>query len=285
MRGGSSPPARGTHLEMARPGRRGRFIPACAGNTGLGAARAKLSPVHPRLRGEHPSRRSSRQSRSGSSPPARGTLRRPERGQIFRSVHPRLRGEHRVEQEAGRAGLGSSPPARGTPGGWVVVGDPWRFIPACAGNTKARGIPQSIRSVHPRLRGEHALAVESVADETGSSPPARGTPATRRSSRFTRRFIPACAGNTAAAGSAVLPGSVHPRLRGEHAVWFGTSASSSGSSPPARGTLLSDGMIRGTIRFIPACAGNTHGSRQVDALSPVHPRLRGEHGADRAHRS
>ena len=54
---GSSPPARGTpscgrSLPCAH-----RFIPACAGNTATKCSQVNIHSVHPRLRGEHSSRR------------------------------------------------------------------------------------------------------------------------------------------------------------------------------------------------------------------------------------
>ncbi len=112
---GSSPRARGT-LYNSLPGiLRGRFIPACAGNT-LGRWRVSdTRPVHPRVRGEHYRSRKSAEKDHGSSPRARGTrCRRYSWGTQSRfipacagntagrckptaaaAVHPRVRGEHR----------------------------------------------------------------------------------------------------------------------------------------------------------------------------------------------
>ncbi len=50
-----------------------------------------------------------------------------------------------------------------------------------------------------------------------------------------------------------------------------------GSSPRARGTRATVGLRRAGWRFIPAGAGNTSEGMSERALSPVHPRGRGEH--------
>jgi len=176
----------------------------------------------------------------------------------------------------------------------------WQFIPACAGNTAifltcavsifgssphARGTPPAFAErtvgdpVHPRMRGEHGLFEPRPL--------------------FQRRFIPACAGNTAelirkwndkcgssphARGTPLslyvngTINAVHPRMRGEHADIRR--------------------LARSICRFIPACAGNTfasrlsfrrsfgssphaRGTRQYPCLFiiciAVHPRMRGEH--------
>ena len=71
--------------------------------------------------------------------------------------------------------------------------------------------------------------------------------------------------------------SVHPRSRGEHLSRSGGWALGCGSSPLARGTLVTRGRLLDVDRFIPARAGNTPcaGSRRAPAT--VHPRSRGEH--------
>jgi len=92
---------------------------------------------------------------------------------------------------------GSSPHARGTLTRKEVEEVFWRFIPACAGNTRRECGLYSASAVHPRMRGEHDLFGEGFHSVNGSSPHARGTLSTELKDLDSIRFIPACAGNTA----------------------------------------------------------------------------------------
>jgi len=213
---GSSPHARGTprYPESARA--LCRFIPACAGNTHARLFDLVSEPVHPRMRGEHNPCCSFAMRATGSSPHARGTraagvgaggARRfipacagntQRKTSMVRqsAVHPRMRGEHRAYIPDVILSAGSSPHARGTRPG--TRGDPARprFIPACAGNTECSQPAAAIRTVHPRMRGEHVTMTMRQAVNPGSSPHARGTHAWAASGAQSHRFIPACAGNT-----------------------------------------------------------------------------------------
>ena len=92
-------------------------------------------------------------------------------------------------------------------------------------------------------------------------------------------LIPARAGNTRERHEVLRATGAHPRSRGEH-VRSGISESSSpGSSPLARGTPKSHGVLVGFQGLIPARAGNTVSVGAVNTLSRAHPRSRGEHGA------
>ena len=163
-------------------------------------------------------------------------------------VHPRSRGEH-----VPRVKDGSSPLARGTP---------------------ADGFERRPRPVHPRS-GNTSPTVAADHDY-GSSPLARGT---RRSRPLLghHRFIPARAGNTRAWAIWTIGAPVHPRSRGEHSCCRLEAPVGHGSSPLARGTLQMLCRSPAMRRFIPARAGNTDSCRVRRALSPVHPRSRGEH--------
>ena len=70
---GSSPPARGTLLEVQIVGLGHRFIHARAGNTTESERIVAICSVHPRPRGEHVIRPDEDYIYTGSSPPARGT--------------------------------------------------------------------------------------------------------------------------------------------------------------------------------------------------------------------
>ena len=152
-----------------------------------------------------------------------------------------------------------------------------RFIPACAGNTQRSDSHSACRPVHPRLRGEHTDIRNGAFDRAGSSPPARGTLGEAANAGATRRFIPACAGNTRRRARLMLRPSVHPRLRGEHPDGLLDLPLVGGSSPPARGTRAFRWNAPSHVRFIPACAGNTECRAGCRSAWPVHPRLRGEH--------
>ena len=171
---GSSPPARGTVQAGPQSLGTSRFIPACAGNGMPAETGSGMQPVHPRLRGERFRFARARRTRSGSSPPARGTGRREVRDRLGRrfipacagngpwrrthagrrTVHPRLRGERFTRSTRRSKSYGSSPPARGTGNTTLIVGVVGRFIPACAGNGVWFCMGGSFRTVHPRLRGE-----------------------------------------------------------------------------------------------------------------------------------
>ncbi|EDZ07563.1 hypothetical protein SEEJ1593_16124 [Salmonella enterica subsp. enterica serovar Javiana str. ATCC BAA-1593] len=92
---------------------------------------------------------------------------------------------------------------------------------------------------------------------SGLSPLARGTLAANGPPHEKIRFIPAGAGNTAAASPALPILAVYPRWRGEHLRQHIANMGHRGLSPLARGTLTSTNAIGDFCRFIPAGAGNT----------------------------
>ena len=197
---GSSPRARGTLVLDAAPASQPRFIPACAGNTTARCRACRKTPVHPRVRGEHPRRQRDRGARGRFIPACAGNTATTPRTPIPPPVHPRVRGEHLAPLAVGPYNHGSSPRARGTP---------WH-----ARTSRSRN------SVHPRVRGEHASRTSRSAPICGSSPRARGTQSSQTRPIPHDRFIPACAGNTHSFFCSLLSRPVHPRVRGEHVVGF-----------------------------------------------------------------
>ena len=274
---GSSPRGRGTHVVGDRWVCGARFIPAWAGNTATHILSFSLSPVHPRVGGEH-SRTMARLTHwAGSSPRGRGThqghgyaevrdrfipawagnTRSPRLKPCWCSVHPRVGGEHPAKLRTVLRSVGSSPRGRGTLEEYRYRTAHIRFIPAWAGNTfryPAEALPTT---VHPRVGGEHIAGGGVTASENGSSPRGRGTPVARTTTRCRRRFIPAWAGNTSCGTPGGSAHTVHPRVGGEHAPRRTPFRHRTGSSPRGRGTHSQGAPAAPENRFIPAWAGNT----------------------------
>ena len=152
-----------------------------------------------------------------------------------------------------------------------------RFIPAWAGNTPVGTILSIIKTVHPRVGGEHDGEKSTRPIWGGSSPRGRGTRFCPKGVRDSSRFIPAWAGNTAGESASPEGLSVHPRVGGEHLVEFGDGHGVAGSSPRGRGTHKSSSRQHNNGRFIPAWAGNTWKLPKREKSHSVHPRVGGEH--------
>ena len=132
---------------------------------------------------------------------------------------------------------GSSPHTRGAHVSIVGYVYHARIIPAYAGSTRLA----SLLRVKPR----------------GSSPHTRGAPAEASGEDRDDRIIPAYAGSTSPfrIGPGPFPGS-SPHTRGAPTTHEGDSPSP---------------------RIIPAYAGSTPSGTTLKAISPDHPRIRGEH--------
>ena len=247
--------------------------------------------------------------RAGSSPHARGLLRRrrdsPSWGGIipacagftarviatagFRGDHPRMRGVYGARARGNRRHEGSSPHARGLPDGGHGVGQADRIIPACAGFTPGRSRCCSRWGDHPRMRGVYGLPKFGGGVLGGSSPHARGLPAPGLGGPGLRGIIPACAGFTRRQGSCPPRWPDHPRMRGVYVPRYGDHPRTrgvyhffspfwrmtAGSSPHARGLrrILINSYVK--RRIIPARAGFTVMMTSGGGMSPDHPRTRG----------
>ena len=256
---GSSPRGRGTLIDGDQRRRQDRFIPAWAGNTLQCGSGCPVAPVHPRVGGEHTAIAKNTVCISGSSPRGRGTRQcsraagtairfipawagntspSMRRGR-YSPVHPRVGGEHRHIFTTHKGLDGSSPRGRGTLADPDGSGRNRRFIPAWAGNTCTWGFPLTLRTVHPRVGGEHEVVEQIAGEHNGSSPRGRGTLPACEAREQRVRFIPAWAGNTELSACASEESSVHPRVGGEHSSSPGLYQLPSGSSPRGRGTLVS----------------------------------------------
>ena len=141
--------------------------------------------------------------------------------------------------------------------------------------------PGSTRA-HPRSRGEHQNTESSADFQGGSSPLARGARRQHGRINSVTGLIPARAGSTALLRGCLRPPRAHPRSRGEHMNIRGVMDWLEGSSPLARGALLSFPKVRGVVGLIPARAGSTAEVRRYGGCSGAHPRSRGEHPKSQA---
>ena len=217
-----------------------RIIPAYAGSTTLVVSRDHLMPDHPRIRGEH------------------CVCKKEDFGPIV--DHPRIRGEHIDLRAAEDTSKGSSPHTRGARTPKNSSAPPGRIIPAYAGSTGAPLCRGPGRRDHPRIRGEHALALRDQVRAGGSSPHTRGAPPQLVDKPPRTRIIPAYAGSTRYSCRAAVRRRDHPRIRGEHPASYRPNRPPLGSSP----------HTRGAPRHRPRTS-----SGRAD-----HPRIRGEHISD-----
>ena len=191
---GSSPHTRGApNLHEKDDDVRG-IIPAYAGSTTGWAAPGISAEDHPRIRGEHRSRRTGPRLRRGSSPHTRGARRTSPTGSApwriipayagstvrlarmwcLAADHPRIRGEHVSSAVYGPWWRGSSPHTRGAqarPRSAIIAGG---IIPAYAGSTRPVPLSAPGRPDHPRIRGEHSSIHTKGEVKSGSSPHTRG---------------------------------------------------------------------------------------------------------------
>ena len=131
----------------------------------------------------------------------------PEATGGYVAVHPRIREERWVIRRSVISHPGSSLHTRETPPCQRDQGCFCRFIPACAGNARARFTKARSWPVHPRIRGERAVGARVVEPVAGCEK------------------IAYYADHT-----------VHPRIRGERDRCSDSWLRPLGSSPHTRGT-------------------------------------------------
>ena len=275
---GSSPHTRGAHLAGVAESFHYRIIPAYAGSTGFPAGVDHALGDHPRIRGEHTSRKSSPFGAFGSSPHTRGAQplflaeRRDDRiipayagstgsyrpARPCREDHPRIRGEHPVTLVTMGSNMGSSPHTRGALEHTHALAGRRGIIPAYAGSTGPLVDLHFRFPDHPRIRGEHIIGSIGMVIGWGSSPHTRG-----------------------ARGGGVVGGLCpwdHPRIRGEHSPDSTAPCREHGSSPHTRGALDEIVGERHPLQDHPRIRGE-HISQKIPLISPrgSSPHTRGAH--------
>lgn len=237
--------------------------------------------------------------RVGSAPLARGTrlvLGRP-RGQMRVSPahagntwmpiptnadvrgQPRSRGEYEQRLQQSDNPIGSAPRVRGIHGAGERDRAGKRISPACAGNTHDGLCAHWRRGDQPRMCGEYARCVVSMAKAKGSAPRVRGILGRYVVRLFPSRISPACAGNTGyrAASRRTSRGSA-PRVRGIRGRREPRTGAT-GISPACAGIRRRRGRWLDDPRISPACAGNTMPRPSDHTTAMDQPRVCGEYSA------
>ena len=214
---GSSPLARGLLPVGARERDDIRIIPARAGFTTTASSSPSGRPDHPRSRGVYAGNLQATIVGGGSSPLARGLLRRRDSDTGNLRIIPARAGFTERDLRGARRDVGSSPLARGLPRGGIPDSRRARIIPARAGFTWTGGRDSPSRKDHPRSRGVYVWRTRAPKSSEGSSPLARGLPTSRSSAVYSPRIIPARAGFTMISAPRLSRPMDHPRSRGVYA--------------------------------------------------------------------
>ncbi len=231
-----------------------RFTPACAGQTGKQPFSVDAISVHPRV--------------CGADFSACG-------GTVGLTVHPRVCGADVLPAVEFQHVRGSPPRVRGRHRVvWLVIRRR-RFTPACAGQTSLNASMVSSIAVHPRVCGADDALRSVFGGGLGSPPRVRGRPNNHDRAPVSRRFTPACAGQTCSLPPSSIPTTVHPRVCGADEVPTTNQHLRGGSPPRVQGRRSSRGMDNNTARFTPACAGQTLRRALRAHRHAVHPRVCG----------
>ena len=191
-------------------------------------------------------------------------------------AHPRSRGENVTGTLVPGVQSGSSPLTRGKLScgrlGCRLVG----LIPAHAGKTARSPCTRAAIWAHPRSRGENRRGPVHVVGEDGSSPLTRGKHIGEAKVQDGLGLIPAHAGKTPKASERPGTHRAHPRSRGENSFTPPMIVACKGSSPLTRGKLACFGRADPIPGLIPAHAGKTVTTGQMQVVHGAHPRSRGE---------
>ena len=253
---GLSPPTRGSRNSGSWCPPEVGSIPAHTGKPASRSSRRRPTPVYPRPHGEAKDATEHARRMYGLSPPTRGSPHRRDyahqrSGSIPAhtgkpgsartradppTVYPRPHGEASDSASPPAKVEGLSPPTRGSHPAplWPCGGK--RSIPAHTGKPPSRNGTPRWPGVYPRPHGEASPTIMRMYRGPGLSPPTRGSRVPGRGAPAGRRSIPAHTGKPP--GGSVSSSScwVYPRPHGEAAEAPPPIPSSSGLSPPTRGS-------------------------------------------------
>ncbi len=246
---------RGNLPKCWRWSRRGRSIPACAGEPCGGEVGRALPEVYPRLCGGTTGAQTVNEYDNGLSPPVRGNPSQriiapicersipacagePAIARIDLSpdeVYPRLCGGTGFRRPGRHIRQGLSPPVRGNlrPDRYFAIGK--GSIPACAGEPGCACAGAAFPAVYPRLCGGTSASQLDTAARRGLSPPVRGNLEEYVTGLPASGSIPACAGEPLQASRIAILRTVYPRLCGGTQPPRIAAMVGLGLSPPVRG--------------------------------------------------
>ncbi len=191
-RRGPPPRRRGARTVLLRGTAPERTTPASAGSTDRAPARYGAGTDHPCVGGEHwasatccsaaagppprrrgaPDRRLRGRFTDRTTPASAGSTRKAIPSRCRRTDHPRVGGEHLLDLAARQEQDGPPPRRRGARAVRPVEQGDARTTPASAGSTRSSCCTITPTPDHPRVGGEHLLALLFVAYLLG--PPPRG---------------------------------------------------------------------------------------------------------------
>ena len=293
--GGLSPRVRGNHDLRRRLVRRGRSIPACAGEPLFSTLRPNDWGVYPRVCGGTYRSPSRTLWEYGLSPRVRGNLSRKENGScIVRSipacagepsgcdwplppagVYPRVCGGTPRGLPPPRPKRGLSPRVRGNQRANDHIHQRGGSIPACAGEPDALLKSAAAQWVYPRVCGGTFVPATLRGCRRGLSPRVRGNLRAGPRRTSASGSIPACAGEPCPAWAWASPCWVYPRVCGgtDYDDWL--AAVSAGLSPRVRGNRSHRLYLRALGGSIPACAGEPGSLPNGRLQNKVYPHVCG----------
>ncbi len=292
---GLSPRVRGNPIIAAAAPTTDRSIPACAGEPSTARADGRERGVYPRVCGGTLASPLIASPTLGLSPRVRGNLisvvlHRYYGGSIpacagephqsaaaarMLTVYPRVCGGTNFEAIDKRLRQGLSPRVRGNHHHDDQPVDPWRSIPACAGEPTP-GVPRSIlETVYPRVCGGTPDSSRRQTRVKGLSPRVRGNLQAGAAVTPSKRSIPACAGEPRHHGQPGRGHAVYPRVCGGTPNWSPNVRNARGLSPRVRGNLGIFDLPLCRCRSIPACAGEPGPRSRRRRVRTVYPRVCG----------
>ena len=132
-----------------------------------------------------------------------------------RRDHPRVCGEKVVRIVPCIQRLGSPPRMRGKGVVNVLVSEPFRITPACAGKSPQRAHCSPVPWDHPCVCGEKIEMPYELLLKEGSPPRMRGKAVFPARQHRTAGITPACAGKSSLRWAAIQTHGDHPRVCGE----------------------------------------------------------------------